>query len=327
MRLYKISSLLLSLIFCLSCSTADEEMRPSQPVVPTPENHFERNDFLEELIRLAKFNSVNLKNIDWVVSRPLIYRAFEEKGKRAAIFEFLHALNDNHSFYQSRDLIVSAGEGCAEQSPEYTFDDLPPEIGYVQVLGTIASNDIRGFARAIQLQIARQNTPNKKGWIVDLSQNTGGNMYPMLGGVSPLLEEGLIGYFIDPDGEELAWQHDKGTISIDSIPIFTMAEDFELQNPEPKIAVVYGGTTGSSGEATLIAFLGDENVKTFGRPSCGVSTANQAFVLSDGGTMHMSVSIMADRNKRLYGGIISPDVEASSTEELIPAVVEWIMEE
>ncbi|PJF33459.1 MAG: hypothetical protein CUN57_02115 [Phototrophicales bacterium] len=141
-----------------------------------------------------------------------------------------------------------------------------------------------------------------------------------------MLEEGVIGYFVDPDDEEIAWEQTQGTISLDGNPIFTVTGDFELQNPEPKIAVVYGGTTGSSGEATLIAFLGSENVKTFGRPSCGVSTANQRFILSNGGALFMTVSTMADKNRTLYGGVVSPDVEVNNTEELIPAVVDWIME-
>ncbi|MEM6298379.1 MAG: S41 family peptidase [Bacteroidota bacterium] len=271
---------------------------------------------------MGRQKSVNRNIINWYEGRNRVYEAFDKEGKRAAIFEFLSVLDDNHSFYESRNSFIYAGSSCREGGSAYQFD-LPPEIAYVQVNSTGMSIE---FAEAVHREIARQNKIEIKAWVVDLSQNGGGSMYPMLAGLSPLLDEGVIGYFIDPDNEQLSWEQNRGVISLMGNTAIAMSHDIELINPEAKIAVVWGRNTASSGEATLIAFLGSDRVRTFGEPSCGLSTANQAFTLSDGGTMHLTVSTMADRNKTLYGGMVTPDVEVSNSEELNQAIIDWVME-
>ena len=50
----------------------------------------------------------------------------------------------------------------------------------------------------IQDQIKIMDHPYNIGWIVDLRGNGGGNMWPMLAGIGPILGEGIAGYFIDP---------------------------------------------------------------------------------------------------------------------------------
>jgi len=44
---------------------------------------------------------------------------------------------------------------------------------------------------------------NPAGWIIDLRGNSGGNMYPMLAGLSSLLGEGVLGYDVYPDGRSM----------------------------------------------------------------------------------------------------------------------------
>jgi C-terminal processing protease CtpA/Prc len=61
------------------------------------------------------------------------------------------------------------------------------------------------FAGDIQEQIRNQDHQGIAGWIVDLRGNTGGNMWPMLAGVGPILGEGLAGHFIEPNGVEEPW--------------------------------------------------------------------------------------------------------------------------
>ena len=232
-------------------------------------------------------------------------------------------LDDNHSFYRGTNVTLSAGSGCDTPSPNFQFEQLPETIAYVQV--NSASSGDRDFAEAVHRTIAEQNTREVQGWVVDLSRNLGGSMYPMLAGVSPLLDEGVLGYFIDPDDERTPWSQRDGTVFLDGSPVMRMEGDFELLNPEAKIAVVIGGTTASSGEATLISFLGNERVKTFGQPTCGLSTANRGYNLSDGGQLLLTVAVMADRDQNPFGGVIPPDVEADNTAELYQGIRNWLV--
>jgi C-terminal processing protease CtpA/Prc len=84
-----------------------------------------------------------------------------------------------------------------------------------------------------------------------------------------------------------------------------------LTRPAPPIAVLTSQHTSSSGEATLVSFLGMDRVRTFGLPTAGYSTANTTVELSDGALLVLTVAVMADRTGRRYGTSIVPDVLVS----------------
>lgn len=98
---------------------------------------------------------------------------------------------------------------------------------------------------------------------------------------------------------------------------------YELINPNPKVAVLLGKEIASSGEAIAVSFVGRENTKSFGTPTCGLSTANSGFKLSDNSILYLTVSYMADRNLNLYGSKIMPDEEANA-QDIIQKAVDWI---
>src|SRR5690606_8339193 len=145
------------------------------------------------------------------------------------------------------------------------------------------------------------------GWIVDVRGNTGGNMWPMIAGVGPLLGQGLVGHFIDPEGAQQAWSYEGGEARLDGVPIARAPSPYELAGPLPRIAVLTDTRVASSGEAVVIAFRGRENARSFGSPTCGLSTANRRFALSHGASINLTVSTMADRIKREYGDAVQPD--------------------
>ena len=49
------------------------------------------------------------------------------------------------------------------------------------------------------------------GWIVDLRGNTGGNMWPMVAGVGPVLGNGVAGFFVPPVGASTPWSFPEGS--------------------------------------------------------------------------------------------------------------------
>lgn len=54
------------------------------------------------------------------------------------------------------------------------------------------------------------DAPDLVGWIVDLRGNGGGNMWPMIAGVGPVLGEGTAGAFVDPDDNVTLWGYANG---------------------------------------------------------------------------------------------------------------------
>jgi hypothetical protein len=157
-----------------------------------------------------------------------------------------------------------------------------------------------------------------QGVIVDLRENTGGNMYPMITAVSPLL----------PDGDVLKFKSRKRTTPI---PLDYVTNSYDL-SPESigkfpastPIAVLTSSHTGSSGEATLLCFRGLDNVKTFGGPSAGYASGNVTHELADGYKFAITRSCDVARTGEVFcDDPIDPDVP---TETPLEDAIRWIQE-
>lgn len=137
-------------------------------------------------------------------------------------------------------------------------------------------------------------------------------MWPVLAGIEPVLGEGISGYFIDPDGTEFSWSFSEGYSLLDGTPLTHVSGSYKLTNPNPKVAVLLDNGVASSGEAIAISFIGRENTKSFGSSTCGMSTANDSFTLSDSSVLILTVSYMADRKKHIYGTPVNPDMTSGN---------------
>jgi len=174
--------------------------------------------------------------------------------------------------------------------------------GYHEPLESLPQ-DVIEYHRMIQ----RVDTLGVCGWVVDLRGNLGGNMWPMVAGVGPIVGEGVLGYFVDPDSVVKTWTYESGSSRLDGAVATQASDPYDLLASDPPVAVLTDGHTASSGEATTIAFRGRPLAKSFGQPTWGVSTANRGFPLSDGAALILTVSTMADRLGVLYGNEVNPD--------------------
>lgn len=309
-----------SFIFLWSCSNDDE---------PTTINQ-EADNFLNEVLTIMENNSINKNEIDWDDFRNQI---FNEAGTAQTIDETYGAirlaltlLNDNHSFFIRPDGSRFNGRNF----PRCTFEDfespsLPENIGYVAVSSFTGSNDEESlaFAESIQQKIAEDDNENISGWIVDLRGNAGGNMWPMLAGLGPILGEGVAGYFITPDDNEFPWSYTNGASISGQNPIVQLSNPYDLINPNPKVAVLIDNGVASSGEAIAVSFIGRSNTKSFGSATCGLSTGNSTFNLSNSSTLFLTTVYFADRDKNQFGGQLLPDVE-SDNQTIIEDAIEYI---
>lgn len=157
-----------------------------------------------------------------------------------------------------------------------------------------------------------------KGVIVDLLENTGGNMYPMIAAVSPLLPNGVI----------LKFKSRKRTMPITLeyvLESYQIAPDSigKIASSTP-VAILTSPHTGSSGEATLLCFRGLDNVRTFGGPSAGYASGNVTHLLADGYMLAITHSCDVARTGEVFcNDPIEPDVH---TETPLEDAVRWITE-
>jgi len=268
--------------------------------------------YLTAALDIMEENSINRYQIDWP---PFRAEAFSVAGTAQstsdtydAIRYALQQLGDHHSFFrppggQSQQFL---GPDPMQTGPSATH--LGAGIGYVNVSTFSGSGALAAeLAQNYHTMIEGVDTLGTCGWVVDLRGNLGGNMWPMVAGVGPIVGEGVLGFFVDPDSVVNTWRYKNGASIMDSFVLTQVESPYRLISPDPPVAVITDDRTASSGEATAIAFRGRPDARSFGQPTYGVSTANRGFALSDGASIFLTVSTMADRTGKLYGYKLPPD--------------------
>ena len=322
----KAPTIVLGLVFLvLSSCSSDDSTNTETPLIDA-----EVEAYLDEVLNLMQNNSINRITINWVNFRNQVKaRAGDAQSiteLEPALVLALELLGDNHSYIRKEngDFITASSVTCEPEEVETV--SVPNNIGYIKVpflFSTFSTEGNTNFAIDLQNQIREQDKVELDGWIVDLRGNLGGNMWPMLAGVGPILGEGVAGYFIGPDNSEQFWSYTNGASILSNSNIVIVPQAYSLINPDPKVAVLLDNGVASSGEAIAVAFVGRENTRSFGMATCGLSTAITGFNLSDGSGLGLTTDFFADRDRNLYGVPIEPDVEATN-DNIIELAIDYI---
>lgn len=278
--------------------------------------------YLDHALALVEQNAYFSDRVDWASMRKEAHAmaagAKTPSETHEAIGRVLVSLGDGHSHFVSPARSKQLASSQPDPSATGVSATQVGRVGVVRVPSFPGTNPELGeaFANTLRGHLETQAAAGACGWIIDLRANTGGNMYPMIQGLSGLLGSGTLGYFVGRDGRD-AWSAGK----VGSKEVSLHALPGGLAAP---VAVLQGPRTASSGEATLLSFVGRENTRRFGEPSMGLSTANGAFPLSDGATLALTTSLMADRRGQVYGGRIPPDEEVQGEEATEEAALRWL---
>ena len=248
------------------------------------------------------------------------------------LLESLRPFGDHHSFFMSaREVKNWESEGSQVSEIEFPSFKVFDSIGYILVPPFHGGNpkQMTAYADSMQSAIEKLYNSKIKGWIVDLRQNTGGNMEPMIAGLGPLFSSEKLGALIDVNGISNSWYYKDGRYYGDDYKGWTVLKPFKPSSDLP-IAVLIGNQTGSSGEIVTISFIGNSNTKSFGQPTWGLTTGNGSFELKDGSQIFLASTVMSDRNGKLYTTSITPDymIEdflTTENDEVIDAAKTWIM--
>jgi carboxyl-terminal processing protease len=247
------------------------------------------------------------------------------------LLERLRPYGDEHSFFMTANEVSNWEKNGSLvnkiQFPTYKVID---SCGYILVPPFHGGNHdiILAFADSLQYAIQTLAGSGIKGWIIDLRQNTGGNMEPMIAGLGPLFSSDKLGSLINVENKPDNWYYKNGKYYGDSYSGFSVTKPCMIAKQLP-IAVLTSNQTGSSGEIVAISFIGNAKTRSFGQPTWGLTTGNGEFKLEDGSKMYLASTIMADRNGKLYRASVSPDVILGESvvhpDRLIMAVaVDWI---
>ena len=287
--------------------------------------------YLTQLLDIMQANSVNRKTIDWPAFRQIVVGVDSNEQTIQDLYPKIRAalllLNDHHSFYQGPDAFYinnpSPPGGCTEPTPPAV--QVPDDIGYVKV-GSFSGRGAEevAFAQGIQDAVRAADRSNLAGSIVDVRNNGGGNMWPMVAGLGPILGDGIAGAFVDPDGGTTWWGYQNNASIYSGSPLVTVTTPYRLQRSNPRVAVLTNCGVASSGEAVVIGFRARPETRSFGTPTIGLSTSNDEFTLTGGGTLILCTSTMADRNGLTYGGPVVPDEVLGDPAETVRRAIDWL---
>lgn len=153
------------------------------------------------------------------------------------------------------------------------------------------------------------------GYVLDLRGNTGGNVWPMLTGLSGLLGDGPQGRMMDAQGriEDYADLREGAAVILAEEGRGQTMASAATWRPLPAlarapVALLIDDAVFSSGEGVAVAFKGRASTRFFGQKTGGLASANNGFELSDGTNLVVTVALMADRNDATYPHGIEPDI-------------------
>jgi C-terminal processing protease CtpA/Prc len=284
----------------------------SPTLTPTPILSSQAKAYLTAALDIMQQHSINRKNINWTTVRQQAFAvaagAKTAADTYAAIQHALTELGDHHSFFVKPEPanLLAAAPLTPDQEPHGRL--LTHRIGYIELPHLEASQQAaQQYVMLAQDAIRTVDQAGTCGWIVDLRKNVGGDMWPMLAGVGPILGEGVAGSFVYPDGVKHAWGYYHGQAQLAGATQIGAESPYHLKHPLPPVAVLTSPITASSGEAITVAFRGRPHTRSFGGPTYGIPTDTDDFRLRDGALLVLTVAVSADRTGQTYDNAIAPD--------------------
>lgn len=308
-------------LFLLGCLLAPREgfatdTLPS-PCMQTAEK------LLDEVLGFMQKTYYRKNEVSWTDlmarARQHLRNAESCEDAYASISWCFKELNERHSF------LMPPGKAARYTGDEDDPDARPPlsqlvgeirgewlqdSIGYLTIpwVSTTDSLICERIADSLQAVIARLDSRGISRWIIDLRKNSGGNCWPMLTGVAPLLGEGVYGYFV-ASGERIPISYRDGSAFQGRHVLCRVSnKGYRTRQDHHSIVVLTGRRTVSAGEIVALAFRGREQTCLMGEPTAGLTTANATYSLSDRSMLVLTVCQEADRTGRICEGSIQPDM-------------------
>jgi carboxyl-terminal processing protease len=275
---------------------------------------------VDAVVAKAKAHGLNSKDVKW----DSIQTQMHEYAKQASSvhdlkqsFEMLLlSLNDKRgAFYDPTNSAhvaahpdihphSSVGKEIAEAQFEYRI--LANDVRYIKLVSVASGSDIQKQSELIRAAVDSLSKEEATYWIVDLRYVTGGEMKPLMAGLAPLLDEGLIASSSDSKKQikNLYTVHNgnfyDNQVPVAKFPIFKN----EMRNA--KIAVLTSRYTTGAGEILTLAFKGRKNTRVIGETTAGFIAGTASITISHNLVMSISEIMYTDRRGNAYAENLNP---------------------
>ncbi len=337
------------LIFCLSCLPACHPPAGTDPPTtpsPTLSTSFTPTldptlvTYLENALDILQEYSYYRAAVDWEKTRAHARRLARDAQTVEEIYPVIKYvlsfdLDDRHGYLMPPEQVAQYTDADLGDSPLPEGIMIQERFAYLNI-PMFASGDpavVSAYATQLQDMIRQLDAGQPCAWVVDLRNNSGGNMWAMLAGLGPLLGEGTLGAFDYGNGVTETWVYTDGSIFEGGEEITRVTSPvYQIDAQEAPVAVLTGWDTLSSGEAVAVAFRGRPETRSFGQPTGGYATAIELFPLEDGALLGITTALFADRDGILYTGPVIPDevvstsigVPVGESIEMPQAALDWL---
>jgi C-terminal processing protease CtpA/Prc len=189
-------------------------------------------------------------------------------------------------------------------------------------------SEIDKYANRIYDAVTELHKKNPKGWIIDLRLNAGGNIRPMLAGLSMFFKDGIVSYYIDRNGvatDETAFSN--GDLTIAGIKQATIKDKVPWFKSN-KVAILIGPGTASSGEGVAVIFKQRKKTKLFGEVSAGLANSTEGFVFNNNESYFLiSTAYIAGKKKKSLAEFVQPDVSVKSNDAFNDLANDYVVKE
>jgi carboxyl-terminal processing protease len=285
---------------------------------------------LDLIQRTALFSD----SVDWVAVREdadaVAARAGGYADTHALLGAVLRQAGGRHSrLIPPQDRRAALGPAMATLGPARPTGRIIEATGYLRLPWLpdglrLARGYVTSAGRLLDVMAAAK----PRGWIVDLRDNAGGNMWPMLAAAAPLLPEGVLGHFVLPGHDVQPWTWDRGRVRLDGRSQARSRSRLRPGGPA-RVAVLTSHRTASAGEAVAVAFRARPTVRAIGTPTAGFATGNQTHTLRDGTRLRITGCYYADRDRNEYHGPVPVDQEVDGDDPAGPlrGALAWLSRE
>lgn len=302
-------------------------------LIQQPSERFDAETRIKDAIAVVRPVAYRSRQVDWdALAEDMRYRA---EGARDDIdmlptwAALADGLGDGHSFvvqptpeaiaawrerYGDRPLMPDAPPRPRPGSPFMKRAEIEARtlaVGSGHDAELIIVPSVSGFGEKAIAYASRlfgavaDASPRTCGYVLDLRGNTGGNVWPMLIGLSGLLGDGPQGRSEDADGriEDYATLKEGSAVVLAEQGRGLTMMTIDEWRPIPSlaaspVALLLDDATASSGEGVAIAFAGRALTRSFGARTYGVASSNEGYPLADGTNVVVTTAMMVDRNGR-----------------------------
>jgi C-terminal processing protease CtpA/Prc len=193
---------------------------------------------------------------------------------------------------------------------KFCYSLLPGNTAYLRVVGIGFNVNLQAEADSIRKAILFFANRKVQKWIVDLRYNGGGNMNPMMAGLAPLLDSGLVGSLSGGSADATdVWTIRNNNFIWGDYQALQMNKYPRLKAGR-KIAVLTSRYTVSSGEFVATAFKNNSGTKFFGEATGGYTTSTNWITVGNEIIVCISHGYYADRKGTVYNLNIPVNEEA-----------------